>query len=108
MTWEIGQERWFIVDRDVPAPEFTPLYRYLPPDYRYDDRGLPGNWCRVSYEPMEGAPVPIPIIHAPRNYWGPSLESINAILDRDAPDEVVDAAMRGTLRALLDSPDIPH
>lgn len=83
MKYEIGQERWFIVDRDIPAPEFTPIRRLLPYDYQWNDAGVPGNWCRVTYEPFHGELEPclvMPIIHAPRDYWGPSLESVNAQL----------------------------
>jgi hypothetical protein len=75
VKYEIGRKCWFVVDRDVPAPEFTPIRRLLPFDYQWNDRYIPGNWCRVTYEPFDD--VVMPIIHAPRDYWAPSLESIN-------------------------------
>ena len=61
--------RYFVVSRDVPAPEVTPLRQYLPADFWWP-QGWPQDWAKVYPHPEYGF-----VFHAPPNYDRWSLDS---------------------------------
>jgi hypothetical protein len=63
--------RYFVVSRDVPAPEVTPLRQYLPADFWWPE-GWPQDWAKVEPHPAYGF-----VLYAPANYDRWSLESVH-------------------------------